>query len=65
MTATNPAGPVETPDSPDWTSTYSYYEVALPTFDTMTTPVTFPPAEPTRPCVMDAADSSAEFVGLA
>jgi hypothetical protein len=63
VTATDAAGPVETPDSPDWTTGYTYYEVALPTFDVMPEP-TFAPAEPTRPCVMDAADPSAEFVGL-
>jgi hypothetical protein len=59
---TSASGPVETPDSPDWTSTYEFYEVTLPTFDTMTTPITFAPAVPTPTCLVDPSDPSAEFV---
>ncbi|KAK3934181.1 hypothetical protein QBC46DRAFT_462771 [Diplogelasinospora grovesii] len=58
---TSASGPVETPDSPDWTSTYEFYEVTLPTFDTMTTPITFAPAVPTPTCLVDPSDPSAEF----
>ncbi|KAM5343023.1 hypothetical protein ACJ41O_013989 [Fusarium nematophilum] len=53
-------GPVTFPIGVSWTSSWSYYEVELPTF-TSQEPLRLPTSEPEKSCFVDPEDSSAEF----
>jgi hypothetical protein len=60
-----PTSSVRLPAFDDWMSTYTYYEVTLPTFAPAAEPTPSVPAESPRPCFFDPTVGNNEFVSLA